>query len=323
MLYEVAYPALYLSAKTRQTLRRTGAKLGIGPRDMARVTYSPDSYYRVACWRLRKFDVELLMRLAPMRAARLSVERFEKTRRMMPRNGLEKAPDDAVLESLTYRGRTVRIRLYGPETGPRILALHGWNGRASMLRKLAQALAQAGYRVIVPDLPGHGESEGKRYSFYELGQAVADLFGKTPLEAVIGHSAGGLIAAIALSRGLEARCYVPVGAPMSLSGLLKAYVDITQMPAKSLPYIERYYARRYGLAPQDVGPGLIARLSVRTLVVHEQSDWQVGAENAHALLAAAKQGELLMTTGCTHLSVLNAPQVHDAILSFMQRAAHA
>ncbi len=322
MLYEVAYPALYLGAKTHQTLRRTRAMLGIGPRDMQRVIYSPDSFYRVTCWRLRKLDVEMMMRLAPMRAARLSVERFERTRRMAPRMAVEAGVQTPV-EVLRWRGKRVVVRRFGPVDGPRILALHGWNGRASMLRRLAEALAAEGFQVLVPDLPGHGDSEGSRYSFYDLGQAVADLFGDVPLAAVIGHSAGGLIAAIALDRGLPARTFIPVGSPMSLASLLRAYVDITQMPVRSLPFIERYYARRYGTHPGAVGPELIASLTARTLVVHEQSDWQVGPENAHAIVAAARDGQLLMTTGCTHLSVVNAGHVHRAMVNFIRGGADA
>jgi len=316
MLFEVAYPALYLSAKTRQILRRARARLGLAPRDMLRVTYHPESFHRVACWHLRRADVELMMRLAPMRAARLSVERFERTRRM-PERDRAAPPAGVEVSRLVWRGVSVVLRSYGPPGGPRILALHGWNGRASMLRKLAEALAAEGWRVLVPDLPGHGDSEGARFSFYDLGNAVAEMFDDQSFDAVVGHSAGGLIAALALDRGLRARALIPVGSPSSLSSLLRAYVDITQMPHKSLPYIERYYTRRYGLPPDSVGPSLIAKLPIRMLVIHEQSDWQVGPENARALAAAKPGADLLITTGFTHLSVVNAPPVLRAIAEFL------
>ena len=323
MLYEAAFPALYLGAKTRQVLRRTSARLGMAPPDMARVTYHPESYYRVMCWNLRRLDIELLMLLAPFRAARLSVERFERIRQMPAREGttpLHPAPEG---QFVRHRGKRVHIAFHGPEDGPKVLALHGWNGRASMLRKLVTALADQGFRVVVPDLPGHGQSEGNRYSFYDLGQTMADLFLGTRFRAVIGHSAGGLIGSFAIGCGLRTECYVPVGAPASLSNLLKSYVEITQMPARSLPYIERYYIRRYGVSPEDVGTEQLSRLPVRTLVVHEQRDWQVGIENAHELLRAAQQGELFVTSGYTHLSVLNAPEVHERIVEFIGRGQHA
>jgi pimeloyl-ACP methyl ester carboxylesterase len=317
MLFEMAYPALYLSAKTRQTLRRAHARLGLAPRDMLRVTYNPESFHRVACWQLRRADVELMMRLAPMRAARLSVERFERTRRM-PERGAAAAPDNVDVSRMLWRGMSVVLRSYGPLDGPRILALHGWNGRASMLRKLAEALAAEGWRVLVPDLPGHGDSEGARFSFYELGIAVAELFRDQHFDAVIGHSAGGLIAALAIASGLHAGALIPVGSPSSLSSLLRAYVEITQMPLKSLPFIERYYTRRYGVPPDSVGPSMIAKLPVRMLVIHEQSDWQVGQDNAYALAKAKPGTELLITTGYTHLSVVNAQPVQRAITDFLR-----
>lgn len=321
MLYEVAYPALYLGAKTHQIARRTRARMGLASQDMANVTYHPDSYYRVACWRLRRLDVELMMHLAPMRAARLSVERFERIRQLPARPAKAEAlpADDGESRFVKYRGKRIHLRYHGPEDGPLVMAVHGWNGRASMLSRLVRALAGQGYRVVVPDLPGHGQSEGNRYSFYDLGRALADLFEETRFRAVIGHSAGGLICGIALGRGLRSDCYIPVGAPASLLNLLRSYVEITQMPECSLPFIERYYIRRYHIPPEDVGPALISRLSTRTLVVHETRDWQVSVDNAHELVEAARDGELFLTSGHTHLSVLNASEVHDRIGAFIKR----
>ncbi len=323
MLYEAAYPALYLGAKTHQMSRRALARIGAAPRDMARVTYHPESYYRVACWRLRRADISLMMKLAPMRAARLSVERFERTKQMPVRGAAIARSDNCESTYIRYHKRKVFVRHYGPEDGPKILAIHGWNGRASMLRKMVQALVAQGYRVVVPDLPGHGKSEGDRYSFYDLGQALADIFENVKFEAVIGHSAGGLILAIALARGLKAQCYIPVGAPASLARLLQSYVEITQMPDSSMPYIARYYTRKYNLTPEEVGPFLISDLPVRTLVVHETGDWQISIANAHELVDAARDGELFLTTGHTHLSVLNASEVHARIGTFITRGSHA
>ena len=318
MLYELAYPALLVGAKSRQTARRARARLGLAPAEIARLTLRPESCYRVACWWLRRTDVAILMRLAPRRAARLAVERFETTRRMAPRG----APEGGELTWLRWRGIDVALRLHGPEDGPPVLALHGWNGRGAMLRGLAEALAARGYRVLLPDLPGHGASGGERYAFYDVARACAELFGpKGRFEAVIGHSAGGLIAAMALGRGLDARAFVPIGAPASLSELLRSYVEITQMPPASLAHIERLYARLHGTAPAEMGPPLVARLPVRTLVVHERSDWQVGEANARALHGAARDGTLLLTRGYTHLSVLNAPEVQERIAAFLAGGA--
>ena len=323
MLYEVAFPALYLATKTHQMSRRVSARLGLAPRDMTRVTFHPDSYYRVACWRLRRIDISIMMRLAPSRAARLSVERFERTKQLPNRLGFEAKTDTGTSEMFRFRGQNVHVRYYGPKDGPKILAIHGWNGRASMLSKLTAAMVAQGYRVIVPDLPGHGQSEGARFSFYDLGQALSDIFEVTKFEAVIGHSAGGLILAIALRRGLHAKCFIPIGSPASLAKLLQSYVDITQMPDRSMRYIERYYTRKYNLTPQEVGPGLIAELPVRTLVIHETGDWQISIDNAHELVSTAGDAELFLTTGYTHLSVLNAPEVHDRIGTFITRGNHA
>lgn len=324
MLYELAYPFLYVSAKTQQLSKRTRARMGLAPKEMKRITYKPETCYRLICWRLRKLDIELLMRLYPAQAARLAVKRFERTKRGQ-RSHIEEA-DAVTVGRIRYRRRRVHVLYYGPEDGPKVLALHGWNGRAAMLHKLSQALAREGFRVIAPDLPGHGSSQGNRYSFYDLGKATKEIFdGGGPYRAVIGHSGGGLIAAIALAEGLRAESYIPIGAPASLHSLLKSYVDITQMPPAAMEYIAKYYDKTYSIPISAVGPELISRLPVRTLVVHDKRDWMVGAENAHTLAAAARDGELMLTTGCTHLSIIDAQPVHERLVSFMNggRVGHA
>lgn len=321
MLYEAAYPFLLVGAKARQMEKRVHARLGRAPKALRHVTYNPESFYRVACWRLRKMDIEMMMRVAPMRAARLSIERFEKTKRQALRETRtgKKAAQIARHNTLKYQGKDVHYFSYGPANGPKILALHGWNGRATMLAQMAVALAERGFHVIVPDLPGHGLSAGDRYSFYDLGQACKEIFEPFgEFQAVIGHSAGGLFGMLALSRGLNAKNLVTIGAPSSLSALLHSYIKITQMPESSLPLVLRYYTKRYGQSPTEVGPQMIANLPVRTLVIHEESDWQVGPENAREIHGLAPNSTLLMTKGQTHMNVQNAGQVQDAITDFLR-----
>lgn len=43
--------------------------------------------------------------------------------------------------------------------GPVILILHGWGGAAQKYEKLATLLSSAGYGLVIPDLPGFGDSQ--------------------------------------------------------------------------------------------------------------------------------------------------------------------
>ncbi|HLX19815.1 MAG TPA: alpha/beta hydrolase [Gaiellaceae bacterium] len=97
--------------------------------------------------------------------------------------------------SLDHAGSRIRYLVGG--SGPPILLLHGLGGAVSNWLLVAPELAQR-HRVVVPDLPGHGRSEGLTQAasldpFAEAMLAVAEADDVVPAPWV-GHSLGGLVA---------------------------------------------------------------------------------------------------------------------------------
>ncbi|HEY5333093.1 MAG TPA: alpha/beta fold hydrolase [Solirubrobacterales bacterium] len=80
--------------------------------------------------------------------------------------------------------------------GKTALLIHGLFSDARSWHRLAPALVERGYRVIAPDLRGHGESPRSRYSVVDWS---LDLIEDLPRGAdlAIGHSLGGLALGIA------------------------------------------------------------------------------------------------------------------------------
>ncbi|HSB88130.1 MAG TPA: alpha/beta fold hydrolase, partial [Ilumatobacteraceae bacterium] len=100
------------------------------------------------------------------------------------------------------RRRTVRI--HGHEVsyrmageGPTILLIHGIAGSSTTWRAVMPALAE-NFRVIAPDLLGHGHSAKPRgdYSLGAYASGIRDLLAVLGEERVtlIGHSLGGGVA---------------------------------------------------------------------------------------------------------------------------------
>ena len=79
-----------------------------------------------------------------------------------------------------------------------VLLLHGWAGTAELnWSHVYEPLVAAGYRVLAPDLPGHGR--GARdipFTFEGVADAAASLVRESGAEKVVvaGHSMGGSIA---------------------------------------------------------------------------------------------------------------------------------
>jgi pimeloyl-ACP methyl ester carboxylesterase len=87
------------------------------------------------------------------------------------------------------------VHLRGSDTAPGVLLVHGWGSAARTFDVLAARLAER-YRVIVPDLRGHGASPaGSERHRWTVRAMVGDLAAlarsvERPLVAV-GHSLGG------------------------------------------------------------------------------------------------------------------------------------
>ena len=92
-----------------------------------------------------------------------------------------------------------------PKGAPTIVMLHGFTGSKENWYPVARLLRER-YRVVVPDLPGWGESkriDGADYGFLAQSKRVAHfLDAVSPHESVVllGHSMGGGIAAIVAAR---------------------------------------------------------------------------------------------------------------------------
>jgi lipase len=90
----------------------------------------------------------------------------------------------------------LHVHTFGPADAPPLLALHGITGHGARFRRLAETQL-AGYRVIAPDLRGHGLSP--KTPPWTLEQHAADLLAvldahEVESAPVVGHSFGGPVA---------------------------------------------------------------------------------------------------------------------------------
>ncbi|SEW35533.1 alpha/beta hydrolase [Chitinophaga arvensicola] len=100
--------------------------------------------------------------------------------------------DYTPLKVTTYRWGT---------TGPKILLLHGWGGSPLHFKQLIASLVAQGYQVISYDAPAHGLSGGKRTNLVQWIHVLEQVIQREgELHAIVGHSFGGLSAALTLAR---------------------------------------------------------------------------------------------------------------------------
>lgn len=256
----------------------------------------------------------LLGALSPELAAELA--RFLATR-PLGRSGRPE-PEGAV--PVTFRFGLAGLR-WG-EQGPRVLALHGWQGRAAQFRGLGERMAARGYQLIAIDAPAHGRSPGREADpvvFADALQEVAAELG--PLHAVVGHSMGGASALLALSRGLDAVRTVAIAAPAGLAGVLARMSRGLGLPEPARRRFFEKMHRRTGLAPEALDiDQLASRIAQPLLVVHDHDDAVIPFDDARRI-ARATQGELLATRGLGHRDVLRDAAVLEHVAGFLDTRA--
>lgn len=107
--------------------------------------------------------------------------------------------------------------------GPTLLLLHGTGASSHSYRHLAPLL-EKDFRLVIPDLPGHGFSEalpGPAQSLPGMAQALRSLLQKldTQIDLAIGHSAGGAIAIrMCLDGMINPRAVVGINAALTPYG---------------------------------------------------------------------------------------------------------
>lgn len=136
---------------------------------------------------------------------------------------------------------TLRVVECGSEDNPPLLLIHGWGCSVYAFRKNMRGLAEGGYRVIVPDLKGHGLSAKPKtprsYSTSEMTSEILKLADALGLGrfVVAGHSMGAAIAlrfAIANPRRVAG---LGLLSPVGTSGVRFLPLVRVVSPAISLP----------------------------------------------------------------------------------------
>ncbi|MEO0033304.1 MAG: hypothetical protein RIS94_3062 [Pseudomonadota bacterium] len=99
--------------------------------------------------------------------------------------------------SVFVDGRRINMAVWGDPSAPAVMLVHGLRDHCRSWARIAGALA-AEFRVIAPDLRGHGDSDWAGADGYGLPAYVADLAdiaAALDLQryAIVGHSLGGAI----------------------------------------------------------------------------------------------------------------------------------
>jgi pimeloyl-ACP methyl ester carboxylesterase len=259
-------------------------------------------------------------RLAPRKAARLLAHLISRPRGRNPTQPWELASGTVGHEVELRTG--LHARSWG-ESGPLVLALHGWRGRTTQFRPLAAKLLARGVRTLAIDLPGHGVSVGDSATPRQLGELIVEVERIVgTVHAAIGHSFGGAALGAGLVYGFRPRRIVIVSSPTRVSRIPILLARTAGLPQAAMKEFVRILDREAGRPSAELDLVSIApRAGVSGLLIHDLQDAVIPYGEAEALANAWPAARLMTTSGKGHRDILSAPEVMKAIVDFVTPAA--
>lgn len=223
---------------------------------------------------------------------------------------------------------------------PAIVLVHGWESNRSRLLPNVQFLAAVGFHCLLFDVRGHGENgpELLPISGAEFGEDTASAVRylrtrrDTSKIALLGHSMGGVGAAIAAAAEPTVDALVCVSSPADPRLMTRETFRIAHLPipapvAHPLAWLtSRVYIRPRGHSIASVSARrAISRYPGPVLLTHGSDDAIVPPRDLELLAEAARRGrprsvETLLVEGGMHSWLYEYPEFRRVVAAFLTAA---
>lgn len=261
---------------------------------------------------------KFLIRVLPNKLALLIIRALAKTQRAPITHDQEKALSQA--RKIHY-GEGSQNVAWTWGTGPLIILVHGWNGRAAHLAPLAIQIAQAGFQTVAIEVTGHGSSPGNRTGwthFIEDITALTRTLGQE-VHAYVAHSAGGLTTMAARNlTGIHATRYVCICSPSYPFPPINVVRKRLDPKPGVIELYEKYIARQFNTSWDTLKSGVSYLGAGQDLLLfYDEGDRFVDHSEGDRILALCPGARLIKSQGYGHTKVLAAPELAKAVVTFL------
>lgn len=258
-------------------------------------------------------------RIAPRLASRWFIKLFFSPPKF-PFPKQEKAViNEAQRFNIKINNHTVQCYRWG--SGPVVLLVHGWAGRAGQFRTFIPFLTNAGYQVIAFDAPAHGLTEGSKTTVIDFKDSILELSNIVgPFHAIVAHSLGGGASLFAMSEGLKVKTLVTIATPTIGEEIVHEFNARLNGSGKSIPalhaHIESTLQRPFH---EFMSTHFIPKIEHRFawLIIHDENDREASTTNARRLKEAYPDAALWETNGLGHVRILKDEKVIERCLAHL------
>lgn len=224
--------------------------------------------------------------------------------------------------SFEWDGHTIRGFRFVPSSpnGKKILVAHGFRSYSYKFESYLLAFQKQGFEVYAFDAPAHGLSSGRRinaYLYKEVLKEAEKQFG--PFYGVMGHSLGGLSAALAFEEtapGFKRK--LALVAPAETHTAIDNFFSILQVEEKVRVIFTELIAELTGQPVDYFSTGrAVTQTGAAVLWVHDKHDKVCPFKDVEPFLSLQMpHTRFLITEQLGHSKVYKDEQVKRAIIGF-------
>ncbi len=215
---------------------------------------------------------------------------------------------------------------YSWGSGPAIIFCHGWGADAGWFAPYVRALNERGLQVVAFDAPGHGNAARVRTDMYDFAACIGAaaewvLASGGRVQAIVGHSVGGVAAALAMRDwNIDCDRLALISAFTDCNWVADAFIRMTGLPQNIGERMRSQYAnqRRGSLAlhPTSV-VDMIRHAPAHVFLAHDKDDTDIPFWHSLVLLEGCRRAQFYSTTGCGHRRVLRNAGLVAALVKFV------
>lgn len=224
----------------------------------------------------------------------------------------------------TFSTRHGKLKGWSWGKGPKILLVHGWEGRGAQFSAFVEPLVEAGFEVITYDTPGHGSSPGRFGSAIHVADSVEDVLREIgEVAALAAHSMGALGVTMALGRGVKLKklLYIaPAGAPDEGIKLARKKLKLSE---EMIEKVRRGILAREPMRWYDLQHGAVPRgVELPELqIIHDKDDRMVTVEMASRIEKQWPGAQVHLTEGLGHNRILRDADVVRMSVDYLKQPA--
>jgi pimeloyl-ACP methyl ester carboxylesterase len=205
--------------------------------------------------------------------------------------------------------------------GPAVIFAHGWNGRGAQFYRFFDSFINQGFSVIAFDGPGHGESEGKTSSYFQMTDTVRALIihlKPEKIAGIVGHSFGASAAINALSKEKLNMPVVLIAPAIKLKEILQKTIKTHGVPLLIFKSLVAEYEHKYGYNFENDNPfNLLKTFKLKAFIVHDSDDPVTSAAISRQAANQYESISMITTDGLGHVRNLKDDLVIKKSLDYI------